>query len=98
MPGMEQPVHQWTPVIAPGNMTFYTGTMFPEWRGNLLVAGLRSTSLVRLELTDNKVSHEERMLTELRQRIRDVEQGAGGELYVITDEDNGVVLKISRAP
>jgi glucose/arabinose dehydrogenase len=71
--------------------------MFPEWRGNLLIGGLRATALVRLELDGSKVTHEERMLRELGQRIRDVVQGPGGAVYVITDEDNGAILKISRA-
>ena len=97
MPGMEQPIYQWTPVIAPGNMTFYTGEMFPEWRGNLLIGGLRATALVRLELDGSKVTHEERLLKELGQRIRDVVQGPDGAVYVITDEDNGAILKITRA-
>jgi glucose/arabinose dehydrogenase len=72
MPGMEPPLYQWTPVIAPGNMTFYTGAMFPEWQGNLLIAGLRARALVRLELDGRKVTHEERLLRQLGQRIRDV--------------------------
>lgn len=95
--GMEQPLHQWTPVIAPGGMTFYTGAMFPEWKGNLLIGGLRAQSLVRLEIRDTTVTHEERMLHELGQRIRDVVQGPDGALYLLTDEDRGAILKVTRA-
>lgn len=94
--GMEQPLHQWTPVIAPGGMTFYTGAMFPEWKGNLLIGGLRAQSLVRLEIRDTTVTHEERMLHELGQRIRDVVQGPDGALYLLTDEDRGAILKVTR--
>lgn len=97
MPGMEPPIYQWTPVIAPGNMTFYTGAMFPGWNGNLLIAGLASNALVRLELNDHKVTHEERLLTELGQRLRDVVEGPDGALYILTDEDNGAILKVTPA-
>jgi glucose/arabinose dehydrogenase len=95
--GMEQPIYQWTPVIAPGGAIFYQGRMFPEWTGNLLVSGLKVTSLVRLTLDGESVTGEERMITGLGQRIRDVEQDADGAVYVLTDEDNGAVLKITRA-
>jgi glucose/arabinose dehydrogenase len=85
--GMEQPVYYWDPVIAPGNMTFYTGSLFPEWRGSLFIGGLASTHLVRLTLDGEKVTGEERLLTDLqpmRERIRDVRQGPDGALYVLT--------------
>ncbi len=98
MTGMEQPVYQWTPVIAPGNMKFYTGAMFPEWKGNLLIGGLKARSLVRLEVDGSKIIHEERMLTGIGQRIRDVAEGPDGAVYVITDEDKGSILKVARAP
>lgn len=97
MKGMEAPLHTWTPVIAPGNMTFYTGDMFPEWKGNLLIAGLKVTSLVRLEMDGARVAGEERILSDLGQRIRDVVQGPDGALYVLTDEDNGAIWKIGKA-
>jgi glucose/arabinose dehydrogenase len=97
MEGMEQPVYQWTPVIAPGNMTFYSGDMFPEWKGDLLVAGLREKALVRLEIDGTKVTHEERMLQGVGQRIRDVVQGPDGALYLLTDERRGAILRVSRA-
>ncbi|WP_119389023.1 PQQ-dependent sugar dehydrogenase [Taklimakanibacter lacteus] len=97
MPGMEQPIYQWTPVIAPSGMAFYTGALFPQWKNNLFVGGLRAEALVRLELDGNKVIHEERLLRELGLRIRDVAQSADGSLYVITDEDDGMILKLSPA-
>jgi glucose/arabinose dehydrogenase len=96
-PGMEDPIYQWTPVIAPSGMTFYTGALFPQWKGNLFVGGLKVKTLVRLELDGNKVTHEERLLRDLGVRIRDVAQGPEGDLYVVTDEDDGMILKLSPA-
>ena len=97
MPGMEQPIYQWTPVIAPSGMAFYTAELFPRWKGNLFVGGLRSQALVRLELDGAKVTHEERLLRELGMRIRDVAQGPEGALYVVTDENDGMILRLSPA-
>jgi glucose/arabinose dehydrogenase len=96
-PGFADPIYQWTPVIAPSGMTFYSGDAFPEWQGDLFVGGLASTALVRLELDGEQVIHEERLLESLGYRIRDVVQGPGGALYVLTDEDNGEVLRITPA-
>lgn len=96
-PGMEQPIYQWTPVIAPSGMAFYTGELFPQWKGNLFVGGLAAQALVRLELDGAKVTHEERLLRELGLRIRDVAQGPEGNLYVVTDESDGMILKLSPA-
>jgi glucose/arabinose dehydrogenase len=95
--GMEQPVYYWDPVIAPGGMVFYTGNAFPAWRGNLFIGGLNSTNLVRLVLDGEKIVGEERLLTDLqpRERIRDVQQGPDGALYVVTDNPKGRVLKIA---
>lgn len=94
-PGMEQPIHQWTPVIAPSGMIFYTGDAFPEWKGDLFVGGLETTSLVRVELEGNRYVGEERLLTDLGWRIRDVAQAPDGAIYVITDEDNGRILRLA---
>jgi glucose/arabinose dehydrogenase len=93
--GMEQPVYYWDPVIAPSGMTFYTGSLFPRWKGSLFVGGLASTNLVRLTLKDNKVTGEERLLKDLKERIRDVEQGPDGALYLLTDNKAGRVLKLT---
>jgi glucose/arabinose dehydrogenase len=92
--GMEQPVYYWDPVIAPGGMTFYTGDKFPGWKNNILIGGLASNVLVRLVLQNGVVVKEERYLGELKERIRDVQQGADGYLYVVTDNANGRVLRV----
>jgi glucose/arabinose dehydrogenase len=91
---MEQPVYYWDPVIAPGGMTFYTGEMFPKWKQSVFIAGLGSTHLVRLTLRGEKVLGEERLLTDLGERLRDVVQGPDGALYVLTDNPKGRLLKL----
>jgi aldose sugar dehydrogenase len=95
--GMEQPLYYWDPVIAPSGMVFYTGDMFPAWKGNLFIGGLASTNLVRLTIKGERVVDEERLLTDLqpaRERIRDVKQGPDGALYVLTDSKAGRLLKL----
>ena len=92
--GMEQPVYYWDPVIAPGGMTFYTGKLFPAWRGSLFIGGLSSTKLVRLTLDGQKVVGEEWLLADMKQRIRDVTQGPDGAIYLVTDEEKARVLKL----
>ena len=76
-------------------MEVYTGAAIPEWKGNIFVGGLVSQKLVRLVLKDNKVIGEEHLLKDRGQRIRDVRQGNDGFLYVVTDQTNGELLRIS---
>ena len=78
-------------------MLFYTGSAFPEWKGSLINGGLVTGSIVRLELDGTRVVHEERLLGGLGQRIRTVIQGNEGDLYLLTDESNGEILRISPA-
>lgn len=92
--GMEQPLYQWTPSIAPSGMAFYTGDKFPRWRGDLFVGALRDQMLVRLRLDGEKVVGEERLLQGMLGRIRDVRQGPDGYLYLLTDERNGVLARL----
>ncbi len=92
--GMVDPIYSWTPVIAPSGMIFYGGAAFPDWQGNLFVGGLASTALVRLELDGDRVVREERLLESLGLRIRDVAQAPDGAILVVTDEDNGEILRI----
>jgi glucose/arabinose dehydrogenase len=93
-PGMEQPLHYWVPSIAPSGMAFYTGDKFPNWKGNLLVGALRDEMLVRLELNGEKIVREERLLKGQIGRIRDVRVGSDGFVYLLTDERDGVVLRL----
>jgi glucose/arabinose dehydrogenase len=95
--GMEQPVYFWDPVIAPSGMTFYTGDVFPGWKGSILVGGLASNALVRLTMRDGRVVSEERYLDDLGQRIRDVKQGIDGFVYVVTDAGSGRLLRVRPA-
>jgi glucose/arabinose dehydrogenase len=92
--GMEQPLYYWDPVIAPGGMTFYTGSLFPVWKNSLFIGGLGSTHLVRLSLDGERVVGEERLLADLKERLRDVVQGPDGALYIATDNRNGRILKL----
>jgi len=95
--GTEQPVYYWDPVIAPGGAAFYSGAMFPAWNGNLLVAGLKEKHIARLVMENNRVVGEERLLTDLGERIRDVAVGPDGAVWAITDEDNGKLVRLSVA-
>ncbi len=91
--GFEEPIHHWTPSIAPSGMVFYTGNQFPRWRGSLFAGTLAGRQLVRLAIDDKKILNEERLLTNTL-RFRDVEQGPDGALYLLTDEENGKLLKL----
>jgi glucose/arabinose dehydrogenase len=93
-PGMEQPLVYWVPSIGPSGMAIYTGDRFPQWKGNLFVGALAGTHLRRVVLDGLRVIHEERLLRELNQRIRDVRQGPDGFLYVLNDSSYGEVLRI----
>jgi glucose/arabinose dehydrogenase len=94
-PDMAGSLRQWTPVIAPSGMTFYTGALFPAWRGSLLIGGLVARGLVRLTLEGQQVTGEERI--SLGQRIRDVRQGPDGAVYVLTDKASGEILRLTPA-
>ncbi len=95
-PGLEQPVYYWDPVISPGALTIYSGKLFPEWKGNFLIAGLSGQALVRLALENDRVVGEERLLTDRRERIREVVEGPDGALYLLTDDpDDAKLLKVT---
>jgi glucose/arabinose dehydrogenase len=95
--GMEQPVTYWVPSIAPSGFCEYTGHVFPDWQGNLFVAALAEKSVRRLVMKDGKVQSQETMFTELDQRIREVRAGPDGYLYLLTDSDEGKMLRVSPA-
>jgi glucose/arabinose dehydrogenase len=95
MPGMEEPFLIWVPSIAPSGMAFYTGDRFEAWKGNIFVGAMRCTMLQRIVLNAKGMPIlRENLLTELKQRIRDVRQGPDGLLYVLTDETFGALLRI----
>ena len=92
--GMEQPVYYWDPVIAPSGAAFYTGSAFPEWKGQLFVGSLRPGALVRLKLDGARVVEEARYLQNVG-RVRDVVQGPDGMLYLLTDASDGQLLRVA---
>ena len=100
---MEQPRYFWRPSIAPSGLMFYTGDMFPEWRGNLFVTSLSGQHITRLVLDGDRVIAEERLLVDRAQRIRELRQGADGALYVLTNEEGDAprgtaeLLRISKS-
>ena len=94
-PGMKQPVVYWDPSIAPSGMAFYDGSAFPEWRGDLFVGALAHRHLRRLELRGDDVVAQEELLEDLNARIRAVEPGPNGALYVLTDAADGRLLRLS---
>jgi len=92
--GMEQPVHYWVPSIATSGLAFYTGDRFPGWKGNVLVGALAGTHLARLTMDGSRVTGEEKLLVDLKQRIRDVRNGPDGYIYVLTDAPKGALLRL----
>lgn len=102
--GVEQPLVLWLPSIAPGGIMVYDGERFPAWKGNLFVSSARRGEIPRTGGLERVVFNDrmeelrrETLLTELRQRIRDVRQGPDGLLYLVTDEDDGVLMRVSPA-
>lgn len=93
-PGMVQPLHVWSPSIAPSGMAFVTRSQFPHWQGDLLVGALRGQMLVRLSLEGDKVLREERLLQGRVGRIRDVRIGPDGGVYLLTDDAPGALLRL----
>ncbi|HMU64973.1 MAG TPA: PQQ-dependent sugar dehydrogenase [Nitrosomonas sp.] len=93
--GFEEPVYYWNPAIAPSGMMFYRGNLFPEWKGNLFIGSLVGRHLVRLVVDSNRVISEEKLLMN-QARIRDVAEGPDGAIYLLTDDTNGLLLKLSR--
>jgi glucose/arabinose dehydrogenase len=93
-PGMEPPLHVWTPSIAPSGMSFVTGDRFAHWRGDLLIGALRGQVLLRLVLDGEKVVREERVLQGQVGRIRDVRVGPDGLVYLLTDDAEGALLRL----
>lgn len=95
--GMADPVHVWVPSIAPSGMAFYEGDAFPGWRDSLFVGALKFRLLVRLEMNGDEVVAEERMLEDELGRIRDVRVGPDGFVYLLTDADPGLLVRLVPA-
>jgi aldose sugar dehydrogenase len=92
--GMEQPLHFWVPSIAPSAMVRLTSDVYPGWKNNIFVSSLAHQQLVRLEMNGLKVIKEHRLLGELGERLRDVKQGPDGKLYLLTDSEEGQLLRL----
>lgn len=92
--GMEPPFYVWSESPAISGMAFYDAERFPEWRHSLFIGALKDRQLIRLTLDGDRIVAEERLLGELRERIRDVRVGPDGHVYVLTDSDNGALLRI----
>lgn len=95
--GLEQPIYYWVPSIAPSGLAFHQGGRIAAWRESVFVGALAGQALVRLEVADEAVTHEERLLTGLGERIRDVRTGPDGYLYLLTDSDDGRILRVGPA-
>ncbi len=96
--GYAQPIWYWAPSIAPSGMAFYDGDMFDAWRGDLFVSSLAGMILQRLELDGDRVISTEDLLADRNQRFRDVRVGPDGALYVLVDQTDGEVLRLTHAP
>lgn len=94
-PGMTMPILTWTPSIAPSGMTLYDGELFPQWRGDLFITALAGKALHRVRLVNDQVRTEEKLLTELDERLRDVRTGPDGALYILTDSAQGRLLRLT---
>jgi aldose sugar dehydrogenase len=98
-PGMEPPLWHWVPSIAPSGMAFLTSDRYgAAWKGSLFVGALKAETLVRLQLEGDRVVAEQRLLQGRIGRIRDVRQGPDGWLYLLTDEDDGRIVRIETSP
>ncbi len=92
-PEFEDAAMHWTPVISPSGMVFYEGDMFPGWKNNLLIGGLTTKEIVRVVFDGSSVREEDRL--PMPGRVRDVDTAPDGSIYVLTDEDDGKVLRVS---
>lgn len=98
LPGMTEPLHTWTPSIAPSGLTVYRGDAFPDWQGDLLVGALVPEEVRLLELQQGRITAEKSLFREVGERIRDVRTGRDGLLYLLTDSEQGRLIQIRPAP
>ncbi|MBU1306915.1 MAG: PQQ-dependent sugar dehydrogenase [Alphaproteobacteria bacterium] len=94
--GLEQPLHYWVPSISPSGLAFHAGDMLPGWEGDLLTGGLSGQMLVRLDMDGDSLVGEERLFEGQLGRIRDVRVADDGAIYVLTDEDNGRLIRVAK--
>ena len=92
--GMQQPQHIWTPSIGPSGMAFYEGDKFPEWKNSLFVGALVNKEVRRLTIANKQVTAEESLFAELGARIRDIRVGPDELFYIVTDGEQGAVIKV----
>lgn len=95
-PGLEQPLTYWVPSIATSGLAIYHGDVFPEWEGDLFVGALVEKSIRRVDMEDGKAGEQEILLQDLGERIRDIRLGPDGHLYVLTDSEEGRILRLGR--
>ena len=95
--GAVDPIYYWEVSPALSGMAFYNADRFPQWKHSLFIGALAGESLIRLTVDGDKVTGEERLLTDRKERIREVQTGPDGFVYVLTDEKNGKLLKVSPA-
>lgn len=93
--GLEQPLYYWDPSISPSGLDFYDGDLLPEWQGDLLAGGLSGQLLVRLDMEGDAIVGEERLFQGQLGRVRDVRVGPDGAIYLLTDEDNGRLIRVA---
>lgn len=94
LPGMTDPLLEWTPSVAPAGMAWYDGALFPAWRGSLFVANLREQSVRRVPMAGGRPGVQEVLFQELGERLRDVRAGPDGAIYLLTDNPAGRVLRV----
>ena len=94
-PGMEQPIRHWTPSIAPSGMAFYTADLFPQWKNNLFIGGLRRAGPGAARARRRQGHQGRAAAAGLRERIRDVRAGPDGALWLLTDSSNGQLLRLT---
>ncbi len=91
---MEQPQWSWVPSIAPSGLTWYDGQAFPQWQGDLFIGALVDKEVRRLDMENGKIVAEEKLFSELGERIRDVRSGPDGYLYILTDSEDGKLIRV----
>ena len=94
---MEQPIFTWIPSIGTSGLTFISGNTFTKWDNNLLIGGLKNGHLIRVALKENRILEYEEIFQNRFGRIRDVRIGKDGNIYLLTDESNGKLIRLSLA-